>query len=145
MASFITNLRSIERSKDNLDYSSVSIDQFNGFDDLKQYFSFLQEDRWTGITFTTSQYSSDPYDNLSTLCSKNAHEVIGQEFSKVVFVMDENFAYEGNELKAKPGRVYDANGMLYQIVTRVVDELKIIVFNNPSLYLKLLEIKSMGE
>ena len=38
-----------------------------------------------------------------------------------------------------------ARGMLYQIVTRVVDELKVIVFNNPPLYLKILEIKSMGE
>jgi hypothetical protein len=35
--------------------------------------------------------------------------------------------------------------MLYQIVTRVVDELKIIVLNNPELYYQLLRIKSLGD
>jgi len=49
-----------------------------------------------------------------------------------------------NKLMARNG-YYSAQGMLYQIVTRVIDELKILVFNNPSLYLKLLEIKAMGE
>jgi hypothetical protein len=39
---------------------------------------------------------------------------------------------------------YSAEGMLYQIVTRVVDELKIIVYNNPELYVQLLKIKAMG-
>ena len=76
---------------------------------------------------------------------KNAHAVIGQEFSKVAFVLDQNFSYdETGALTARPS-YYSARGMLYQIVTRVVDELKVIVFNNPPLYFKILEIKSMGE
>ena len=58
--------------------------------------------------------------------------------------MDDNFRYNENKLSAKKG-YYSAQGMLYQIVTRVVDELKIVVLDNPSLYLKLLEIKAMGE
>lgn len=74
---------------------------------------------------------------------RNAHDVIGQEFSKVAFVMDNNFKYVGNRLAAKRG-YYSAQGMLYQIVTRVIDELKIVVLDNPSLYLKLLEIKALG-
>ena len=74
---------------------------------------------------------------------RNAHDVIGQEFSKVAFVMNDNFKYDGNRLAAKRG-YYSAQGMLYQIVTRVIDELKIVVLDNPSLYLKLLEIKALG-
>lgn len=145
LASFITNLLSIGSSKDHLDYSCVTIEYMNNIDDLKEYIAFLKEKGWVPLTYTTSQYNKDPYDALSEICAKNAHSVIGQEFSKVVFAMDENFEYnEANRLMARNG-YYSARGMLYQIVTRVVDELKIIVLNNPKLYLKLLEIKSMGE
>ncbi len=58
--------------------------------------------------------------------------------------MDNNFQYnERNRLTARSS-YYDAKGMLYQIVTRVINELKIIILNNPKLYEKLLEIKAMG-
>ena len=46
---------------------------------------------------------------------------------------------------ASKSAYYSPKGMLYQITTRVVDELKIIVFNNPNLYIKLLELKAMGD
>ena len=144
MASFITNLLNIGSSQDHLNYSCVTIEYFCEMNALKEYLQFLQQHDWMALTFTSSQYSPDPYDSLSEICSRNAHSVIGQEFSKVTFVMDNNFRYRGNKLSAKQG-YYSATGMLYQIVTRVVDELKIIVLNNPPLYLKLLEIKSMGE
>lgn len=58
--------------------------------------------------------------------------------------MDANFKYsEEGKLRAR-NSYYSAKGMLYQIVTRVVDELKIVVLNNPELYAKLLSIKAMG-
>lgn len=144
MASFISNLRNIGSSKDHLNYDCVTIDYLNDMEVLKEYIDFLSNNGWTALTYTTSQYSSDPYDDLSRICEKNAHDVIGQEFSKVVFVMDSNFRYNGNKITAR-NSYYSAPGMLYQIVTRVVDDLKIVVFNNPDLYLKLLEIKAMGE
>lgn len=144
LASFITNLLNIGSSIDHLDYYSVSIEYFDNTDDLKNYLDFLDKNDWTTITYTTSQYNRDPYDFLAQFGEKNAHEVIGQEFSKVVFIMDDNFRYEGNKLTARNG-YYSAKGMLYQIVTRVVDNLKIIVLKNPALYKRLLEIKALGE
>ena len=59
--------------------------------------------------------------------------------------MDQNFSYDNEGRLTVNYSYYSAKGMLYQIVTRVVDELKIIVINNPSLYAKLLGIKSMGD
>lgn len=144
MASFISNLKNIGSSKDHLNYDCVTIDYIDNITVLKEYIGFLSNNGWTALTYTTSQYSSDPYDDLSKICEKNAHDVIGQEFSKVVFVMDSNFRYSGNKITARKS-YYSAPGMLYQIVTRVVDNLKIVVFDNPDLYLKLLEIKAMGE
>lgn len=146
LASFIANLVHIGKSKTDLNYSCISIDFISNFDDLKKYLSFLKSTGWTTITYTTSQYNSnDPYLNLSQTSYTTAHDVIGQEFSKVILIMDNNFHYDLNGNLTARNSYYSATGMLYQIVTRVVDELKIIVLNNPELYLKLLEIKSMGD
>lgn len=145
LASFITNLFDIGKSKNYLDYDCVTIEYIANEKQLENYIAYLHKERgWQPIKYTTSLYREDPFDSLATISDKNAHDVIGQEFSKVVFVMDGNFKYEGSRLMAARNAYYSPKGMLYQITTRVVDELKIIVFNNPDLYVKLLEIKAMG-
>ena len=145
MASFITNFFSIGKSQNDLDYGCITIEYMDDLSTLHEYADFLENSGWTLLTFTTSSYDPDPYNIIASLGGKNAHNVIGQEFSKVVFIMDENFRYnESNQLEARNG-YYSAQGMLYQIATRVIDELKIIVLDNPELYLKLSEIKAMGE
>lgn len=144
MASFITNLFNIGKSPDHLNYSCVTVEYMSDMTTLNSYIDFLKTEGWIPLTYTTSSLEPDPYDTLARVDGKNAHNVIGQEFSKVVFVMDQNFKYnDANRLTAKKG-YYSPDGMLYQIVTRVVDELKIIVLDNPELYLKLLEIKNLG-
>ena len=117
----------------------------NSLLEVQQYINFLSDNGWMPITYTTSSYNPESYDNLAGICEKNAHDVIGQEFSKVVFVMDDNFKYNEQGSLMFKNSYYSASGMLYQIVTRVVDELKVIVLDNPELYLKLLEVKAMGE
>lgn len=145
LSSFISNLFDIGKSKDHLDYSCVTIEYIDDENQLKEYIAFLQNERgWQSIKYTTSIYNSDPFDDLADISDKNAHDVIGQEFSKVVFVMDSTFRYSGNRLTTSKYTYYSPRGMVYQIATRVIDELKIIVFNNPDLYIKLLEIKDLG-
>lgn len=144
LASFITNLMSIGKSNANLNYDCVTIEYMNNIEDLINYINFLQTKGWTPITYTTSSWNIDPYDKLSRICNKNAHDVIGQEFSKVVLAMDDNFKYSESGKLLVYSSYYSAKGMLYQIATRVVDELKIVVLNNPELYIKLLSIQSMG-
>ena len=145
MASFITNLMNIGKSHDNLNYNCVTIEYMDDFTTLKSYIEFLETLGWTPITYTTSQHNPDPYDRVSEICDRNAHAVIGQEFSKVVFVMDENFQYSKDGRLLVSNSYYSAKGMLYQIATRVVDELKIVVINNPTLYVNLLSIKALGD
>ena len=59
--------------------------------------------------------------------------------------MDSNFRYADNNRLVAKKNYYSLKGMLYQILTRAVNELKIIVINNPELYEKLMSIKFMGE
>lgn len=145
LASFITNLFDIGKSQNDLNYECITIEYMDDLQTLYEYIKFLQEIGWTLLTFTTSNYDPDPYTLVASIGGKNAHNVIGQEFSKVVFIMDKNFRYNNfGKLEARTA-YYSAKGMLYQIVTRVVDELRIVVLDNPELYLKLLEIKEIGK
>jgi len=144
MASFVINLFKRGKSNSDLNYDSITIDYFEEIETVKEYILFLSKTGWTAVTYTTSQYDYEPYDIFSEFIDLNAHNVIGQEFSKVVLVMDKNFNYNDNGKLEASNSYYSALGMLYQIVTRVVDELKIIVLDNPKLYIDLLKIKSMS-
>lgn len=130
----------------NLNYDAVTIDYFDTADEVKEYIAYLEENKgYKAINYTPSRYTYSSRDKFVDMCSSNAHEVIGQEFDKVVLIMDKSFWYnKSNGLCAK-GSYYSALGMLYQIVTRVVNELKIVVLDNPKLYSKLLEIKNMSK
>ena len=147
MASFIHNMMAIGSSQDNLNYDNITIEYFSKVKDAQNYLNYLDATgKWKAITFTPSQYSPGSVNSLSHLCDEKAHGVIGQEFDRVVFAMDSNFRYsDKNRLSSIASNYYSLKGMLYQIVTRAVEELKIIVINNPELYQKLISIKYMGE
>ncbi len=142
MASFINNLVHIGSSKSYLNYDAITIEYFNDLEDVSRYINDLVKyDGWKAITFTTSLYTVEPLDEIASICESNAHDVIGQEFEKVVFVMDNNFKYNTDRRLAARKTFYNAKGMLYQIVTRVVQNLKIIVLDNDKLFRDLLNIK----
>ncbi len=145
LSSFITNLMDIGKSNSHLDYSKVSIDYFDDVDKVKDYVSYLKRDMgWKCITYTCSRYTKYDIDRIGSLSLVKAHDVIGQEFQKVVFVMDYNFQYsEENVLQCSKKSFYSLSGMFYQIITRVIDEMKIIVLENKQLYYKLLQIKAL--
>ena len=82
----------------------------------------------------------DLFDQIST---KNAHKVLGQEFEKVAFVLDGHFQYENHKLTAKKrDTAYDDLSMLYQIVTRAVNSLSVVVYDNVELFEQLVHIKN---
>ena len=146
MASFIQNMKEIGSSKDNLDYEDITVEYFSSSDDAGRYLRYLESSGdWKAITFTASKYSLEPVDELSCICEEKAHGVIGQEFDRVAFAMDSNFRYAENNKLTVRRNYYSLKGMLHQIVTRAVNELKIIVIDNPELYEKLMSIKYMGK
>jgi len=142
MASFITKLFKADKN-DDFDYKHITIEYFDDYLELKKYVEYLEEEKdWKAITYTTSNYNREPLSEIDSVCSTNAHKVIGQEFDKVVFVMNKWFSYNTEGELNLVGGYYNSKGMLYQIVTRVISELKILVLENPKVYHKLLEIKN---
>lgn len=145
MTSFIVNLFEIGKSNSYLNYENITIDYFTELEYVHPYIKFLSENQgWKAITYTPSAFKRECISKIASICEVKAHNVIGQEFDKVVFIMDRNFQYKENKLIANP-TYYSMLGMLYQIATRAINELKIIVVDNPELYYNLLEIKSLGE
>jgi hypothetical protein len=71
--------------------------------------------------------------------SSNAHKIIGQEFDKVVLIMDDNFQFNNNQLWVR-NNYYDLQSMLFQILSRAITSIKIIVVGNPDLYANLQKI-----
>ncbi len=144
IASFIANLTHIGKSRNNLNYGDITVEFTDNESDLKNYTDFLVSTGWTPITYSYGR-GDDPYEGLTTRGYRAAHDVIGQEFPKVVCVMDEHFYYGADGKLNGKGDYYSAPGMLYQIITRVVDKLKIIVYKNTELYINLLKIKALDK
>lgn len=146
IAYFIKDFLTINNNESKYDYQNISIDYYDDFSIIKSQIKYLEEDGWKAINFSDSIYYKESIDKISRITYSNnssVHEVIGQEFEKVVFVMDSNFYYNKNgKLASNANTYYNVEGMLYQIVTRVISELKIIVYNNPKLFVELLKIKN---
>ncbi len=146
MASFIKNLYNFKSISDNLDYRNITIEYFDMYQEARNYLDYLTNfDRWQNLSYTCSKYVTEGIQNIDIYSSNaklTSHSVIGQEFEKVVIVMDNSFWYEGNKLRFA-NTYYSLEGMFYQNITRVVNELKIIVVTNKELYNKLIEIKNL--
>lgn len=142
MASFIKNLFKIGSCKKQLTYNNISIEYFNDKHLVEPYIKYLEVENWKFINYSASMHTTESISYLKSLSETTAHKVLGQEFKKVVFIMDDNFEYDTNDKLTFKTTYYSLHGMLYQIVTRVVNELKIIVLNNEDLYFKLLRIKN---
>jgi len=142
IAGFIKAMLNQRNKNTELNYESVSLEYFEQWADAENYFKLLRQDGWKTLTYTSSNYNLDgvtPYKSLG----ENAHHVLGQEFDKVVVLMDEKFRYTEYGVLTVLGNqtYYSMKGMWYQQITRAIESLKIVVFSNPQLYSELVKIK----
>ena len=79
---------------------------------------FLQEKGWKVPRYTPGTRSTFKYEGYGIANEKSAHAVIGQEFDRVVAVIDETFRYDINGKLVASNSCYSQRQMLYQILTR---------------------------
>lgn len=141
--SFIRNMmRLYDRPRKRIDYKNIDIVYANDMDESDRLNEIFREKGYIFITFTPSQYVSNSIDHYSAYM--NSHQVIGQEFDKVVLVLDNNFRYsKKGELEAKehPNPDYLFPRLFYQNISRAREKLCIIVLGNMDLFKTLLMIK----
>lgn len=94
------------------------------------------------INHTVSLHKPDPFHTLNK-SGLNAHKVFGQEFDKVLVVMNSSFYYDNGILTAKENEAnpdYLYLDMLYEEITRVKEKLCIIIEENKKLLDEILQI-----
>lgn len=123
--SSLMNLNNLKNIKGNI-FNNISI-YFNEDKEIAvELANSLKEYGFQYIAMTPSYYDGElDYQNDKI----NTHNVIGQEFDKVCMIMDSNFYYEENKLKAKkhPNPDYISTQLLYEGLTRAKSHLAIII------------------
>lgn len=100
----------------------------------------LQQRGWRIPNYTPGLYSIFNYQGYRIANEETAHAVIGQEFDKVVAIIDSSFRYDENGKLIANNEYYSQLQMLYQILTRTRQKLYVIVLKNEPMFKSCLEI-----
>ena len=101
---------------------------------------YLKSKGWKVPKYTPGINSKFKYENYGLENEESAHAVIGQEFDRVVAIIDETFEYDVKEQLTASSYYYFQRQMLYQILTRTRLKLFVIILNNEVMLKRCLEI-----
>ncbi|HDG2853376.1 TPA: ATP-binding protein, partial [Staphylococcus aureus] len=109
-------------------------------DDWKSYLLNLRDRGWTYLPYTKSRDNISYHKYCSANTHLNTHRIIGQEFNKVIVILDEGFKYVDGYLGYYGDYYYNPRQMLFQNLTRAREKIKIIIINNTDLYKKINQV-----
>lgn len=144
LSSFINNLFDKKKYNQNMMYPNVELIYFNNIELAKSHIKFLIHQDWEVFNYTGSFYDELVYEKYQFNFNENAHKIIGQEFDKIVGVIDNTFFYnqhsmlETRPIPKSPG--YNLDKMLYQILTRARLKIKLVIIGNKEIYKYCLKI-----
>ena len=145
--SFIMCMKDLNhRPKVPMDYSSVVLNYANTTQEAQYLLAYYRSKGFKFINYTKSNYEPSPFSAYAE--DFDTHHVIGQEFDKVVMLLDSSFFYdEDGKLQGipHPNPNYLYPNLFYQGVTRVREELALIVVNAPELFEKVASIVAPAE
>jgi hypothetical protein len=118
------------------DFSNIQINYFSRYGDVNAFLEVKKIDDWKIINYTQSRdiMTYDKY-HLPEV-TDNSHKVMGQEFDKVVVIIDQHFCYYNDILsiqKYSKTPYYLLTKMLFQNLTRARTEISVIIINNPEI------------
>lgn len=141
--SFARNMmRLTDKPQKEIDYSKIEVVYANDTKEADRLLRLYQGNKYTFITFTPSQYKTSTIDHYAQFI--NSHMVIGQEFDKVVIILDNNFRYDDKgdlEGIPHPNPDYLFPKLFYQNISRARERLCIIVSQNRELFEIVLKVK----
>lgn len=143
IASFIIALFNKSRNIEKINRRNIDLIYFQTSSEAKNYLKYMSDYEWKIINYTPSSRYSYPYIDYAVFSEDNAHGVIGQEFDKVVAVIDEFFCYNGNNLSIKNYTsvpYYNPVKMLFQIMTRTRRKLCVVIINNAEILERCISI-----
>lgn len=124
-----------------MNYKNIDLAYANTLDEARRLLRYYRLNGYMFITLTPSQYVRNGIDEFAG--NTNSHKVIGQEFDKVVVILDDNFRYsEEGVLQGRehPNPDYLFSNLFYQNITRAKEKLALVVLNNKPVFEKILTI-----
>lgn len=138
--SFIKPLFNRNEKLSDLRYPNIDLCYCSAEQEVILLSKHLQEKGWKIPRYTPARYSPCYYKKYGTYDQESAHAVIGQEFDKVVAIIDNYFRYDDDGYLIADNSYYSQRQMLYQILTRTRQKLYIIILNNEAMLKRCLEI-----
>lgn len=144
IASFIASLFDSQKNLVNIEYPNIDIYYCSTAGDVVALSKALSDKGWKVPRYTPGTHSTFRYEAYEIKGADSAHSVIGQEFDKVVAVIDDTFKYHDSGQLIASDPYYSQRQMLYQILTRVRLKLSIIILNNEPMLERCLKILNSG-
>lgn len=136
LSAFISNLFHIGAVPLHNTSDCVSLDYLYEAADLRAYASHLTSHGWTLLT----NAAAGPGFSLADCDAIDLRHAAGREHNRVAVILDRRFFYDPAGHLQTTDQTSAALRALYRIVTRTNDQLKLILYNNPPLYLALLKM-----
>ncbi len=143
IASFTRTMMNLNnRARGYMDYSDIDVLFANNIEEAKRLINLYDEKGYIFISYTQSMYyrnSIDLYPN-----NYDTHHVIGQEYDKVMIMMDINFRYDKERRiqgKEHPNPDLLFYKLLYQAISRAREKLCVLIVENYKLFSDILNIK----
>jgi len=145
IASFIIALFDKSKPIENVGRANIELNYFLDNKGAKKYLNFLEEKSWKIINYTPDRIHTYDYEQYNIHSANSTHQVIGQEFDKVVAVIDSGFCYKGKDLTIAKPTFYNQALMLLQIMTRTRKKISLVIINNEEILDRCLEILGYPE
>ena len=143
IASFTGTLINLNnRARGYMDYSDIDVLFANSTEEAMKLIYLYDEKGYVFISYTQSLYYKNSIDLYPS--TYDTHHVIGQEYDKVMIMMDENFRYDKERRiqgKEHPNPDLLFYKLLYQAISRAREKLCILVVGNYKLFSDILNIK----
>lgn len=116
--------------------NNIKLHYLKSEDELSEFLSYYNQKKYHTLGYTPSKYDEDDYDRYSQYDLEIPHYILGQEFDKVLVIIDNTFEYRENGkgdryLASKSeGSYYSGKKMLFQNLTRVKEKLAVLVYDN---------------
>ncbi len=140
--SFIMCMKNLRhRPKVPMNYSNVQLNYANTTNEAQSLLKYYRDSGYVFINYSKSNYTESPYSIYEE--DFDTHHVIGQEFDKIVMLLDSSFYYDKDDvLKGipHPNPDYLYPNLFYQGITRVRENLALIVVQAPELFNKIVSI-----
>ncbi|MGO4961405.1 hypothetical protein ACTQ5X_06640 [Jeotgalibaca porci] len=139
LGSFIKGLFDLDKMKYCKDKENISIHYFEDINQARRFSNGMEDEGWQVIDYTPQNHNGDYIRKMKLNRGLNSHNVLGQEFDKVLVLMSQSFYYnESNGLQAAYKTYYDTERMLYQSVTRARKQIMLLIVDNIELMSKLM-------